>query len=51
MTTLKTKHINTKYVKTDFAGSHCEDIPAADNTSDSDWLVEQRKTEVNVIEG
>ncbi|KAK9941203.1 hypothetical protein M0R45_017822 [Rubus argutus] len=31
-------------------GSHCEDIPAADNTTDSDWLVEQRKTEVNIIE-
>ncbi|GAY64892.1 hypothetical protein CUMW_237070 [Citrus unshiu] len=32
-------------------GSHCLDIVKSNKTSDPDWLVQQRKTEVEIIEG
>ncbi|KAK4856815.1 hypothetical protein QYF36_021637 [Acer negundo] len=32
-------------------GSHCLDILPADKSSDPDWLVKQRKIEVEIIEG
>lgn len=33
-----------------FAGSHCLDILPANAISDPDWLVKQRKIEVEIIE-
>ncbi|KDO37776.1 hypothetical protein CISIN_1g032719mg [Citrus sinensis] len=32
-------------------GSHCLDILAANQSSDPDWLVTQRETEIDIIEG
>ncbi|KAB2606610.1 lysosomal Pro-X carboxypeptidase-like [Pyrus ussuriensis x Pyrus communis] len=32
-------------------GSHCLDVLRSNNITDPDWLVEQRKTEVKIIEG
>ncbi|XP_024035132.1 lysosomal Pro-X carboxypeptidase [Citrus clementina] len=32
-------------------GSHCLDIVKSNKTSDPDWLVQQRKTEVEIIKG
>ncbi|ESR37653.1 hypothetical protein CICLE_v100282722mg, partial [Citrus x clementina] len=32
-------------------GSHCLDIVKSSKTSDPDWLVQQRNTEVEIIEG
>lgn len=37
-------------IKISFAGSHCLDILQADET-DPHWLVKQRRTEVEIIEG
>lgn len=33
------------------AGSHCLDILRANKSSDPEWLVMQRKTEVEIIQG
>ncbi|KAH9660401.1 prolylcarboxypeptidase-like protein [Citrus sinensis] len=39
--------VNGKFL----TGSHCLDIVKSNKTSDPDWLVQQRKTEVEIIEG